>query len=164
MKKMNNKGFSLIELIIVIAIMAVLVAIIAPNLTKYLGKSKKNTDSKNADEIASQIATCIADFETAESNGQPYGYVWSNSTITLTWGASGVTVANSSRDGDFAAILNQAITTSTASKEITDTTKTGAGNRGGEAFAYAEIVLKDGTDPANGYKITVYLGKASTVK
>ena len=29
MKKMNNKGFSLIELIIVIAIMAVLVAIIA---------------------------------------------------------------------------------------------------------------------------------------
>ena len=29
--KSNNKGFSLIELIIVIAIMAVLVAIIAPN-------------------------------------------------------------------------------------------------------------------------------------
>ena len=42
MKKMNNKGFSLIELIIVIAIMAILVAIIAPNLTKYLGKSKAN--------------------------------------------------------------------------------------------------------------------------
>ena len=51
MKKMNNKGFSLIELIIVIAIMAILVAIIAPNLTKYLGKSKKSTDKKNADEI-----------------------------------------------------------------------------------------------------------------
>lgn len=63
MKKItkNNKGFSLIELIIVIAIMAVLVAIIAPNLTKYLGSSKTQTDKKNADEIIAQIKNCIAD-------------------------------------------------------------------------------------------------------
>lgn len=47
----NNRGFSLIELIIVIAIMAILVAIIAPNLTKYLSKSKENADIMNADEI-----------------------------------------------------------------------------------------------------------------
>ena len=33
----KNEGFSLIELIIVIAIMAVLVAVIAPNLASYLG-------------------------------------------------------------------------------------------------------------------------------
>lgn len=51
MRRNNNKGFSLIELIIVIAIMAILVAIIAPNLTKYLSKSKKNADIMNADEI-----------------------------------------------------------------------------------------------------------------
>ena len=51
MKKMDNKGFSLIELIIVIAIMAVLVAVIAPNLTSYLGSSKKKTDNSNADTI-----------------------------------------------------------------------------------------------------------------
>lgn len=63
MKKLtnNNKGFSLIELIIVIAIMAVLVAIIAPNLTKYLGSSKKQTDNKNIDEVQAQIKNCIAD-------------------------------------------------------------------------------------------------------
>jgi len=159
MKKMNNKGFSLIELIIVIAIMAVLVAIIAPNLTKYLGKSKKNTDKKNADEIASQIATCIADFETAEdSSGNPFGYVWNSSTITLTWASSGVTVANSSNNNQFQAILNQAITSSTASKEVT------TGNtKGNEAYAYAEITLK-GSDPADGYVIEVFLGKASTKK
>lgn len=51
LKKMNNKGFSLIELIIVIAIMAVLVAVIAPNLTSYIGNSKKKTDNSNADSI-----------------------------------------------------------------------------------------------------------------
>jgi type IV pilus assembly protein PilA len=68
MKKItkNNKGFSLIELIIVIAIMAVLVAIIAPNLTKYLGSSKTQTDNKNADEIKAQIKNCISDATTQD--------------------------------------------------------------------------------------------------
>lgn len=61
MKKMNNKGFSLIELIIVIAIMAILVAIIAPNLTKYLGSSKSETDAKNIDEVVAQVKNCISD-------------------------------------------------------------------------------------------------------
>lgn len=61
MKCKNDKGFSLIELIIVIAIMAVLVAIIAPNLTKYLKKSKEQTNTKNLDEITNEVYTCISD-------------------------------------------------------------------------------------------------------
>ncbi len=73
MKKMNNKGFSLIELIIVIAIMAVLVAVIAPNLTSYLGNSKKKTDNSNADTIEGVINTqlqnyCSDDKMTAVAN------------------------------------------------------------------------------------------------
>lgn len=64
MKKMNNKGFSLIELIIVIAIMAVLVAVIAPNLTGYIGKSKANTDKSNADTIENVISNALQDFTT----------------------------------------------------------------------------------------------------
>ena len=35
-KKINNKGFSLVELIIVIAIMAVLVGVLAPQFMKYV--------------------------------------------------------------------------------------------------------------------------------
>lgn len=58
---MDEGGFSLVELIIVMAIMAVLVAIIAPNLTKYLGTSKKQTDLKNLDEVHSQVLNCISD-------------------------------------------------------------------------------------------------------
>lgn len=66
MKKMNNKGFSLIELIIVIAIMAVLVAIIAPNLTRYLGKSKQETDKTNLAEMKKQVKNAIAEAATAD--------------------------------------------------------------------------------------------------
>ena len=47
----NNKGFSLVELIIVIAIMAILVGIIAPQLIKYLEKSKVTTDLRTMDTI-----------------------------------------------------------------------------------------------------------------
>ena len=35
-KKMDNRGFSLVELIIVIAIMAVLIVALAPQYLKYL--------------------------------------------------------------------------------------------------------------------------------
>jgi prepilin-type N-terminal cleavage/methylation domain-containing protein len=57
--KRSNSGFSLIELIMTIAIMAVLVAIIAPNLTRYLARSKRETDKKNIDEIHHQVMNCI---------------------------------------------------------------------------------------------------------
>jgi type IV pilus assembly protein PilA len=43
-KEMNNKGFSLVELIIVVAIMAVLIGVLAPAYLQYVEKSKKTKD------------------------------------------------------------------------------------------------------------------------
>jgi len=40
----DNKGFSLVELIIVIAIMAILSAALAPQLMKYIQRSRESTD------------------------------------------------------------------------------------------------------------------------
>ena len=50
-KGINNKGFSLVELIIVIAIMAILVGIIAPQLIRYIEKAKVSTDLRSLDAI-----------------------------------------------------------------------------------------------------------------
>ena len=61
MKKTNNKGFSLVELIIVIAIMAVLVGILAPQFIKYVEKSRKSTDVKNVQEMVTAIQVYAAD-------------------------------------------------------------------------------------------------------
>lgn len=66
-KKMNNKGFSLVELIIVIAIMAVLVGILAPQFLKYVERSRNSTDITNAQEITAAIQAYAADPESADT-------------------------------------------------------------------------------------------------
>jgi type IV pilus assembly protein PilA len=63
-KKSNNKGFSLVELIIVIAIMAILSGALAPQLIKYLDKSRKATDVQTAQTIATAVNAALAN-ETA---------------------------------------------------------------------------------------------------
>lgn len=86
MKKMNNKGFSLIELIIVIAIMAVLVAVIAPNLTGYIAKSKTNADKTNADTIEGVITNELQNYTTDSTMafGDTAGTTAAASTALLT--------------------------------------------------------------------------------
>lgn len=54
-KKKNNKGFTLVELVIVIVILAILVGILAPQYTKYVEKSRKSADASNMDEIIKAI-------------------------------------------------------------------------------------------------------------
>ena len=59
----NNKGFSLVELIIVIAIMAILVGVMAPQLIKYIEKSKVSADTQAADSIHTAVLTAMMDPE-----------------------------------------------------------------------------------------------------
>ena len=67
-KKLNNKGFSLVELIIVIAIMAVLVGVLAPQYLKYVKKSRISTDIQNAQEIATAVNVAIADQQSVSAS------------------------------------------------------------------------------------------------
>ena len=59
----NNKGFSLVELIIVIAIMAVLVGVLAPTYLQYVEKSKKSNDVQTVDSIVNALEICAIDPE-----------------------------------------------------------------------------------------------------
>ena len=60
-KKMNDKGFSLVELIIVIAIMAVLVVVLAPQYLKYVEKSRNSTDVSNSTVVVTALQVYAAD-------------------------------------------------------------------------------------------------------
>ncbi len=59
--KKNNNGFSLVELIIVIAIMAVLVGVLAPQFIKYVEQSRRSRDVSTAQEIREAVLADIAD-------------------------------------------------------------------------------------------------------
>ncbi|MCR5740563.1 MAG: prepilin-type N-terminal cleavage/methylation domain-containing protein [Lachnospiraceae bacterium] len=59
--KKNNNGFSLVELIIVIAIMAVLVGVLAPQFIKYVEQSRRSRDITTAQEVREAVLADIAD-------------------------------------------------------------------------------------------------------
>ena len=60
-KRLGNKGFSLVELIVVIAIMAVLVGVLAPTLIKNVEKSRKAKDEQNLDTVKEAIVVALQD-------------------------------------------------------------------------------------------------------
>ncbi len=77
MKKTNNKGFSLVELIIVIAIMAILAGAIAPALIKYIDKSRKSNDVSSAKTIKTAVETAMGNESIYEyiTGGSSYAYI-----------------------------------------------------------------------------------------
>lgn len=60
-KRLGNKGFSLVELIVVIAIMAVLVGVLAPTLIRNVEKSRESKDAQNIDSIKNAIEVALQD-------------------------------------------------------------------------------------------------------
>lgn len=60
-KKKDNKGFTLVELVIVVAILAILVGILAPQYTKYVEKSRQSADAANMDEMVKAVEIYAAD-------------------------------------------------------------------------------------------------------
>ena len=68
---MKNKGFSMIELIVVIVIMAILTGVLAPMLIKYIAKARLSTDIDTGQQIARTIMNCVTDDSVEHASPHP---------------------------------------------------------------------------------------------
>ena len=86
----KNKGFSLVELIVVVAIMAVLVGILAPAYLSYVEKTRRGTDENMVEEIRHTVEVATADICVYD---EVVGKMGASGTTSITFGATG-SIAN----------------------------------------------------------------------
>ena len=94
MKKSNQKGFTLAELLIVVAIIAVLVAIAIPVFGAQLEKSRDAVDLANARAKYAELQTALISGGSLDDVVTSLGAGWtkvSNTSITSTFDGKGQT-------------------------------------------------------------------------
>lgn len=87
-KKLNNKGFSLVELIIVIAIMAVLIAVLAPQYMRFIEKGRAASDRDNVKAVQGALEVYYVDPTTDNHLATGTTVTMSNSADTTATGAT----------------------------------------------------------------------------
>lgn len=82
-KKTKKKGFTLIELIIVLAVMAIIAAIAIPSFSAVKNSSKKKADLQSCETIRRTVLTLVAD-ETVTASADTSVTVTVNSSNVVT--------------------------------------------------------------------------------
>lgn len=90
MKKLNKKGFTLAELLIVVAIIAVLVAIAIPVFNSQLEKAREATDAANLRAAYAECSAAVLD----NSNATGASKAVVINQVTAGWTDTTVKIAN----------------------------------------------------------------------
>jgi type IV pilus assembly protein PilA len=141
----NNKGFSLVELIIVIAIMAILVGVMAPQLIKYIEKTNVSSDVQLCDTVREAIQTAMMDPSVINSSNP--GLPGSAAVTNAQFASSGA--------GEFQAAVYEILGTSDPSAQIKSSAKNAGGKVNYKVGANSVLVWIDKSDDSGKKSATV---------
>ena len=91
MKNLRNKGFTLIELIVVIAILGVLAAVLIPSISNYVNRANLSVASKNGSAVLSAANRITTKIGTGELSSLDTATIYAECGIEVTLGASAPT-------------------------------------------------------------------------
>ena len=107
MKKMNKKGFTIVELVIVIAVIAILAAVLIPTFSGIVTKAQESAVKQEVTSAFKEaLAIEIADDGTVKANDAEtvngYAFTWTTDddfddascSFTAKYGYNGATIAN----------------------------------------------------------------------
>jgi len=87
--KKDNKGFSLVELIVVVLIMAIIAVALAPQVIKWVNNSRISSDNNTKEAIISAVQTCLTDEKVFKeiTNGTAASVSVNNTEATVSAGS-----------------------------------------------------------------------------
>ncbi|RGZ00164.1 prepilin-type N-terminal cleavage/methylation domain-containing protein [Clostridium sp. AM58-1XD] len=156
--KKNNKGFSLIELIIAVAILVVLSGLLAPQLIKYVERSREAKDVQMLDSIYVAVNTALTNEEAYDKfvDGTNTGgnYVDIDSGMSI----KDIMDKNDAFSKEVASILGK------SSSELTLNSKRASGGHNADKTTVNNIFVivqsKEGSDKVEGLEVGVYVAPA----
>ncbi len=109
--KKNNKGFTLVELIIVVAVIAILATVLAPQYIRYVERSRQANDVQVATQIMRAATTVMNDPANDLPSGTDFTITWhsvDDNTSVGGWASDG-TIQVVAHVGSYASAISEAM-------------------------------------------------------